>query len=340
MALGEILKNARVQKGLSPSDVAEATHMMVQVVEDLEREDFRRIAAPIYGRGFVKLYAEMLELDPEPLVRDFMDLYSGSRAPAVRTKRAEAPEPLPEKPPRTAPKDGAVSPLAPQRQPVQAKPLVRSLHTPQTDAASADAAPAATPVRVEEELRPAAAAPVSPAPQASGDKEEPAVAAKADDRPGWVVEPEEEYSESAEPDLFHPQPPRRKPAAEEPTRAAKTDEAGSHRKQKFPIFKIGGRMEKAPPESEIHDEASHARRLARIQKFVNGFNNLKQGVESKLPTALPSKQIMVFGGAGLALLVCMAAGIHVLFKMTGSNVKEKPGALIESVALPPDLYVD
>ena len=72
MALGEILKNARIQKGFSPSDVAEHTHMMVQVVEDLEREDFRRIAAPIYGRGFVKLYAELLELDPEPLVRDFM----------------------------------------------------------------------------------------------------------------------------------------------------------------------------------------------------------------------------------------------------------------------------
>jgi CheY-like chemotaxis protein len=38
--------------------IAEATRMMVQVVEELEREDFRRIAAPIYGRGFIKLYAK------------------------------------------------------------------------------------------------------------------------------------------------------------------------------------------------------------------------------------------------------------------------------------------
>ena len=80
--------------------------------------------------------------------------------------------------------------------------------------------------------------------------------------------------------------------------------------------------------------------MARIQKFVNGFNSLRQGVESKLPTTLPRKQLVVFGGAGLALVVCMGVGIHVLFKMTGANVKQKPGALIESVAPPPDMYVD
>ncbi len=52
MAFGEVLRNARVQRGLTPSDVAESTHLLVQIVEDLEREDFRRVAAPIYGRGY------------------------------------------------------------------------------------------------------------------------------------------------------------------------------------------------------------------------------------------------------------------------------------------------
>ena len=90
MSLGETLRQAREEKGQSVSQVAEATRMMVQIVEDLEREDFRRIAAPIYGRGFIKLYAEHLGLDAEPLIRDFMEIYTGSRPPQV-VRRTDAP---------------------------------------------------------------------------------------------------------------------------------------------------------------------------------------------------------------------------------------------------------
>ena len=87
MALGASLRQAREAKGQTLSQVAEATRIMVQVVEDLEREDFRRIAAPIYGRGFLKLYAEHLEIDPEPLIREFMEIYTGAR-PAMVARRA------------------------------------------------------------------------------------------------------------------------------------------------------------------------------------------------------------------------------------------------------------
>jgi cytoskeleton protein RodZ len=90
MSLGETLRQAREEKGQTVSQVAEATRMMVQIVEDLEREDFRRIAAPIYGRGFIKLYAEHLGLDSEPLIREFMEIYTGSRPPQV-VRRTEVP---------------------------------------------------------------------------------------------------------------------------------------------------------------------------------------------------------------------------------------------------------
>ena len=91
MSLGETLRLAREEKGQTVSQVAEATRMMVQIVEDLEREDFRRIAAPIYGRGFIKLYAEYLARDPEPLIREFMEIYTGSRPPQVVRRAAEVP---------------------------------------------------------------------------------------------------------------------------------------------------------------------------------------------------------------------------------------------------------
>ncbi len=76
MALGAILREERERRGLTDRQVAEATRMMVQMVRELEQEDFHRIAAPIYGRGFVKLYAAFLEIDPEPLVKDFERLYA------------------------------------------------------------------------------------------------------------------------------------------------------------------------------------------------------------------------------------------------------------------------
>ena len=69
---GETLRKTREQKGLTTSQVAQTTHLLVQQIEALEREDFSKIAAPIYGRGFVKLYCEALGLDHKPFVEEFM----------------------------------------------------------------------------------------------------------------------------------------------------------------------------------------------------------------------------------------------------------------------------
>ena len=99
-SFGEKLKNAREAKGLSCSQVAAQTHMLVQIVEEMEREDFHRIPAPIYGRGFVRLFAECVGLDPVPLVREFMEIYEGRRAPTVSIREvptATVPPPVPPK---------------------------------------------------------------------------------------------------------------------------------------------------------------------------------------------------------------------------------------------------
>jgi transcriptional regulator with XRE-family HTH domain len=114
MALGKILRETREQQGYSVAQVAEATHMMIQIVEDLEREDFHRIAAPIYGRGFVKLYAEFLRIDAEPLVKEFNEIYSGSRRPSIATRVVRtAPEPAAPPPPARPGPRRAVQPASP-----------------------------------------------------------------------------------------------------------------------------------------------------------------------------------------------------------------------------------
>ena len=74
MALGEQLRNARLAMKLRPSEVAAATRMKVQIVEALEREDFSKIAAPIYGKGFIRMYAQHVGLDAKPLIDDYLAL--------------------------------------------------------------------------------------------------------------------------------------------------------------------------------------------------------------------------------------------------------------------------
>ena len=97
---GETLRKTREANGLTQSQIAERTHMMVQQIDALEREDFSRIAAPIYGRGFVKLYCEALGLDPKPFIDEFMAIYGGTREPSIKMRKPvrETPAPAPAAP--------------------------------------------------------------------------------------------------------------------------------------------------------------------------------------------------------------------------------------------------
>ena len=104
---GKTLRSAREAKGYTVSQVAEMTHLKSSVLEGLENEDFSMIAAPIYGRGFVKLYCEAVGLEPKPLVDEFMAIMNGEHEIAIKERPiAEPPaavEPPPPPPPTPAP---------------------------------------------------------------------------------------------------------------------------------------------------------------------------------------------------------------------------------------------
>ena len=131
MSFGQTLRAAREAKGLSTSELAAQTHLLVQIVEGLENEDFRRIPAPIYGRGFVKLYCETVGLDPKPLQAEFMTLYNQKKdapgkappppKPAPVAPPPPKPEPAPEPEPVIAPPPPEPEP-APEPEPIIAPP--------------------------------------------------------------------------------------------------------------------------------------------------------------------------------------------------------------------------
>jgi transcriptional regulator with XRE-family HTH domain len=83
MALGEELRRARTRKKISASEVAAATRMKVQIVEALEQEDFSKVAAPIYAKGFIRLYAEHVGLDPSPLISEYMSKFVVQEEPSL-----------------------------------------------------------------------------------------------------------------------------------------------------------------------------------------------------------------------------------------------------------------
>ena len=112
MSFGQTLRNAREAKGFTPSQVAAQTRILVQIINDMEKEDFHRIPAPIYGRGFVRLFAECVGLAPDPLIQEFMEIYSGRRPP-----RADIPVPPPVPKPPPPPPVSAPPPPAPEPEP-------------------------------------------------------------------------------------------------------------------------------------------------------------------------------------------------------------------------------
>ena len=91
MTLGETLKTAREDKGLTPTDIATATHMSLAVIQQIERNDFSRFAAPIYAKGSARLYAEAVGLDPAGLLAE----HASDLAPRPPPPRIEKPVRVP-----------------------------------------------------------------------------------------------------------------------------------------------------------------------------------------------------------------------------------------------------
>lgn len=90
MAIGPILQEARLKKQLTESQVAQITRMKIQLVQDLEKDDFHNIAATIYGKGFIKLYAQCVGLDPKPLIADYVRSVEND-APSLITNGVDNP---------------------------------------------------------------------------------------------------------------------------------------------------------------------------------------------------------------------------------------------------------
>lgn len=93
---GQVLRAEREALGVTTRDVAETLNLSITMVEAIEADDYERMPAPVFARGYIRAYARLLSLEPEPLVARYpqdtgvVDGNGATRRSAVELLRQNA----------------------------------------------------------------------------------------------------------------------------------------------------------------------------------------------------------------------------------------------------------
>ena len=66
--VGRLLQYEREKKHLSKDDISQNLRLPVAVIRKLETGRFSELPHPVYIRGYIRAYCELLEIDPRPLL--------------------------------------------------------------------------------------------------------------------------------------------------------------------------------------------------------------------------------------------------------------------------------
>lgn len=297
---GKTLRDAREAKGISISQIAETTHMLSSIVQDLENEDFTRIVAPIYGRGFVKLYCEVVGLDPKPLIAEFMEIYNGNRVPSIRERAPAAPA-------EHAPVPKSIPEPPPIANPIPAPKPVDVPVAPPTPAPTVIPTPEPSPVVVPPPVVPAVPDPEPVAPAAF--EQEPLARFHPSAPTETVTAPEPPMPDIGP--LFNPEPPPpvARPSAPQPIPAEPTP---------------------ARPEDSAEADPQPVRRT--LSRYASPLNE-PQSAPIKLPhISIPPQvwRIAVLVIVVLSILVGLGLGIRALYRVTTDQTPNPPAEVVSS----------
>ncbi len=73
--LGEILKEERERQGIDLRDVAKALKIRYDYLFAIEEAEFEKLPGEVFTKGYIRAYARYLNIDPEPLIEEFNNLY-------------------------------------------------------------------------------------------------------------------------------------------------------------------------------------------------------------------------------------------------------------------------
>lgn len=89
LALGAALRTARKKLDLSIDDAAHQLRMSTRQVLALEEDNFAALTSPAFVRGFIRNYARLLKLDPEPLLQAYRAAQPSQNAQANISLQSE-----------------------------------------------------------------------------------------------------------------------------------------------------------------------------------------------------------------------------------------------------------
>lgn len=82
-SVGQRLRAARLDRGLSVEDAARQLRLSVRQVTALEEDDYDKLVSPTFLRGFVRNYAKLLQIDASPLLQQLDQLLPPAPAQTI-----------------------------------------------------------------------------------------------------------------------------------------------------------------------------------------------------------------------------------------------------------------
>ena len=83
ISCGESLANKRSEKELSVNQVAREIKIEPHVIEMIENDDFESIGAPVFVRGYLRQYSELVGLDPDLIIEKYSAINSIEDSPPI-----------------------------------------------------------------------------------------------------------------------------------------------------------------------------------------------------------------------------------------------------------------
>jgi cytoskeleton protein RodZ len=84
VGIGEALAEARDQAGLTVTEVSRRTRISETIIREIEGDDYSACGGDLYARAIIRSIAWAVEADPEPLIREYDEVYRAPGAmPAV-----------------------------------------------------------------------------------------------------------------------------------------------------------------------------------------------------------------------------------------------------------------
>lgn len=74
LSLGEKLRQAREERGISVGEVSEQTRISPLYIECIENDDYKPLPGGIFNKGFVKSYAKFIGIDEHEALQDYSRL--------------------------------------------------------------------------------------------------------------------------------------------------------------------------------------------------------------------------------------------------------------------------